>query len=410
MEFREFSDRFRDPQAVARGGMGSIVAAHDPVMGRRVAIKTLLPDFREDERAALKFAEEARITARLEHPNVIPIYDLVEGGIDPSMVMQLVQGKSLRQLLLESPKPETSADAAALLQRFVQVVLRLCDALSFAHSQGVLHCDVKPDNVMVGDYGQVDLMDWGVASTQHARQAFSGTAAYMAPEQILGRTDDIDQRTDVFGLGGVLHEILTGNPPNHGKDVLAAALGRERRELKPAALWAQLPPELCRITVKALSPERADRYANVGELRAALEQFLRGGGWFDTVTAQPGEEIVTEGEPGNTAYIIQSGSCEVWKNILGQRSLIRHLGPGDVFGEAAVFADARRTASIVAVGEVTLKVINGESLNRELDQNPNLAAFVRSLANLFCETDAALSARGVNLGPRKTPPPPTPFK
>jgi eukaryotic-like serine/threonine-protein kinase len=389
----EVAGRFEDPQPVAQGGMGRIEAAHDPVIGRRVAIKSLRPEFRDDDRAVLGFIAEARTTGQLEHPNVVPIYDLVESPDDPYIVMQLVQGQSLSQLLASSSPPTSSAEAAALLQRFVQIVLRLCDGLSFAHGRGVCHCDVKPDNVMVGEHGQVYLMDWGVAQTRDRREAFGGTVAYMAPEQLLGRSDEIDARTDVFGLGGVLYFILTGAAPNEGKGVLAAAIGREARRFSPRSLWAQLPPELCRIALRALSPLPAERYATVAELRTELEQFLRGGGWFETLHAKDGDFIVTEGEPGRTAYIIQSGSCDVWKTIRGERKCVRRLVAGEVFGETAVFGGGPRTASIVAVGDVTLKVITGDALNHELDQNPILATFVRSLANLFREADAALSTR-----------------
>jgi serine/threonine-protein kinase len=217
----------------------------------------------------------------------------------------------------------------------------------------------------------------------------------MAPEQLLGRTQDIDARTDVFGLGGVLYEILTGAPPNEGNGVMAAVRGEPPRGFSPRKLWAELPPELCRITAKALATTRDARYPSMAALRADLEQFLKGGGWFDTLSVKAGQSIVTEGEPGSTAYVIQSGTCEVWKNMLGERQLLRRLGPGDVFGEAAVFGGGTRTASIVAADDVTLRCVTGEALNRELDQNPMLAAFVRSLAALFRETDAALSARSM---------------
>lgn len=390
---REGGDRFLESEQVARGGMGCVDAARDVVIGRRVAIKTLRPELREDDRALQQFVAEARVTGQLEHPNVVPIYDLGdESSEDPYIVMRLVQGQSLTQLL-QQPKPATSTQAADLLQRFVNILLRLCDALSFAHGRGIFHCDVKPDNIMVGEHGEVYLMDWGVAHSSPTQEGSGGTAAYMAPEQIFGRSEQINARTDVFGLGGVLYEILTGNAPNEGKGFLAAALGRTSRSFEPGALWNQVPPELCRIATKALSPEQAERYTSVNELRLELEQFLKGGGWFETLTVADGEPIVKEGEPGNTAYVIQSGQCDVWKTIQGQARVVRRLGPGDVFGEAAVFAPGVRTASIVAVGEVTLKVVTGDALNRELDQNPMLAAFVRSLANLFREADAALSVR-----------------
>lgn len=382
--------------------MGCIEAASDGVIGRRVAIKTLRQEYRDDEHAISRFSEEARTTGRLEHPNVVPIYDLCDSeGADPFIVMRLVEGRSLAQLLKQSARPATTVAASDLLQRLVGIVLSLCDALSFAHSRGVFHCDVKPDNVMVGEHGQVYLMDWGVAVLPDSpREAFSGTAAYMAPEQLLGKTEAIDARTDVFGLGGVLYEILTDAPPNEARGTMMAALGEEVRRFSPRELWTQLPPELCRIASKALAPRPENRYADVAALRLDLEQFLKGGGWFETLAVADGEAIVSEGEPGNTAYVIQSGVCQVWKNIAGERRLLRTLGPGDVFGEAAVFGGGPRTASIVALGPVTLKVVTGESLNRELDQNPMLAAFVRSLASLFREADAALSVPPPPVTPR----------
>jgi eukaryotic-like serine/threonine-protein kinase len=405
VQFREFARRFRVVEQVARGGMGRIEAAHDPLIGRRVAIKTLHSEIREDERAVAKFIEEARVTGQLEHPNVVPIYDLGEGDAEPFFVMRLVQGKSLAQVLAQSAKPATGAESVDLLQRFVRIVLRVCDALSFAHSRGVYHCDVKPDNIMVGEHGQVYLMDWGVAVTDQPREGFGGTVAYMAPEQLLGKTDAVDARTDVFLLGGVLFDILTGAAPNEGKSVLAAARWDGARNFTPRDLWQRLPPELCRIAARALAGKPEQRYQTVTDLRDELEQFLKGGGWFDTLTAKAGETIVNEGEPGTTAYIIQSGACDVWKLFQGQPRLVRRLGPGDVFGETAVFAGGLRTASIVAVDDVTLKVITGDSLNRELDQSPILAAFVRSLAGLFREADAALFGRG-GASADSTPPDP----
>lgn len=380
--------------------MGCVEAAFDDVIGRRVALKTLRDEYREDDLAVEKFVEEARVTGQLEHPNVVPIYDVGESSNEPFIVMRLVHGRSLAELLLQSPRPTLPNEGADLLRHFVEILLSLCDALAFAHSRGVFHCDVKPANVMVGEHGQVYLMDWGVAATSRSRDGFGGTAAYMAPEQLLGRVDDIDARTDVFGLGGMLFEILTGGPPNDGSNLVAAARGERTLTFATGQLWQQLPPELCRIASKALSAAREDRYANVTELRADLEQFLRGGGWFDTLHVAPGQEVVREGEPGSTAYVIQSGHCDVYKDIQGERVMLRRLGAGDVFGEMAVFAGGLRTATIVAADHVTLKIVTGESLNRELDQNPMLAAFVRSLAKLFHETDAALSAHGGHVSQR----------
>jgi eukaryotic-like serine/threonine-protein kinase len=411
--------RYRWLGEVNRGGMGIIHGARDPVIGRRVAIKVLRPELERDDRVLGEFAQEARVTGQLDHPNIVPVYDFGSGDDSPFMVMKWVAGKSLARLLEATRQARHGSDQ---LKSFVQIVLRMCDALSFAHSRGVIHCDLKPENVMVGDHGQVYLMDWGMALVKARRDGGArpvneassvptppnepgtdsfvttagvegragqarGTPAYMAPEQVFGLVDEIDERTDVFGVGGVLCEILLGEPPNNQRTLLGSGTpGRDWRPPRDSAMWAQLPPELCRIASKALAPKREDRYPSIAALRSDLEQFLDGGGWFETRAYPAGEAIVSEGEPGDTAYIIESGTCEVFRLVAGERELIRRLEPGDVFGEMAVFTGGTRTATVVAMSDVTVKVITGASLNRELDRNPWVAAFVRSLARMLRET------------------------
>ena len=419
------SNRYRWLGEVNRGGMGIILGARDPVIGRRVAIKVLRPELAQDDRALDELAQEAQVTGQLDHPNIVPVYDFGSSDRSPFMVMKWVAGNSLAQMLRNERQLGRGPDQ---LKSFVQIVLRMCDALSFAHSRGVIHCDLKPENLMVGDHGQVYLMDWGMALVKsglgpvpagtaeesdgaepgapgerdslvttaigaegRAGQA-RGTPAYMAPEQVFGLVDQIDERTDVFGVGGVLCEIMLGEPPNNQRTLVGSGSpGRHWRPPANSALWPQLPPELCRIASKALAPKREDRYASIAALRADLEQFLEGGGWFETRVYRPGESITTEGEAGDTAYIIESGTCDVFRMIDGESSLVRRLEPGDVFGEMAVFSGGIRTATVIAVDEVTLKVITGASLNRELDQNPWVAAFVRSLARMLRETEERTS-------------------
>jgi eukaryotic-like serine/threonine-protein kinase len=411
--------RYRWLGEVNRGGMGVILGARDPVIGRRVAIKVLRPEFERDDRVLDEFSQEARVTGQLDHPNIVPIYDFGSGEKSPFMVMKWVAGKSLAQLLRSARDGSRGPDQ---LKSFVQIVLRVCDALSFAHSRGVIHCDLKPENLMVGDHGQVYLMDWGMAlvrSKQAVRSAAvdaepvgvqrqaveasgesapgrrepsveagskeapawdetdslvttalglegrsgqaRGTPAYMAPEQVFGLIEEIDERTDVFGVGGVLCEILLGEPPNTQRTLVGTGTpGRNWRPPTESRLWSQLPPELCRIASKALAPKRDDRYPSIAALKRDLEQFLEGGGWFETRMFRPSEAIVTEGEAGDTAYIIESGSCDVFRNIDGQRTLVRRLAAGDVFGEMAVFSGGVRTATVVAVDEVTVKLNTGD--------------------------------------------------
>jgi serine/threonine protein kinase len=414
------AERYRWLGEINRGGVGVIRGARDPIIGRKVAIKILRADLENDERVLGEFSQEARVTGQLDHPNIVPIYDFGEGGRGPYLVMKWIAGKTLAEVLRAERRPLQPLDR---LRYLVQVLLRLCDALSFAHGRGVIHCDIKPENVMVGEHGQIYLMDWGMALVGSRRRAPSepsskasapvapgppfdedslvraegqtleagrarGTPAYMAPEQMFGLIDEIDERTDVFGLGGVLCEILVGEPPNNQR-ILIGSPGTTRPWVSPAQspIWPQLPPELCRIASKALAPRRDDRYPSVAALRADLEQFLDGGGWFETHVYGPGDVIVTEGEGGDTAYIIASGNCEVYKLIDGREQLIRKLGPGTVFGEMAVFTGGTRTATVKAVDQVIVKLITGASLNLELDRNPWVAAFVRSLARRVRDTE-----------------------
>jgi hypothetical protein len=288
--------------------------------------------------------------------------------------------------------------------------------VSFAHSRRVVHRDLKPDNVMVGTHGQVYVMDWGVArllaapsdlaATQivqvegrgRARpcteeNAIIGTPDYMAPEQARGEEREIDERSDVFGLGGILYYLLTGlGPYSDTKSGFGLA---QRGPVDPPedhGVWLRLPPGLCHIAMRALAEEKHRRYQSVEELRQSVEAFLQGGGWFATHRFRAGELIVCEGELGESAYIITEGQCEVYRVEDGEKCRLRELGPGEVFGETAVLTRKPRTATVAALTDVSVKIVTRTSLENELRQNPWLDAFVRSLAERFREVDAEVAS------------------
>lgn len=409
--------RLVDRGEIARGGMGTVHRMYDRVLRREIAMKVSDPNGLHYAQTAMRFMEEAQITGQLDHPNIVPVHDLCSGSESTGVfiTMKLVHGETLTALCERIYKEPFSQRS---IERVLNVILKVCDALSFAHARRVIHRDVKPDNIMVGSHGQVYLMDWGVAmlrgemdaprseappvslsedlrsGVSEEQGAIVGTFDYMAPEQAWGKTKEIDERTDVFGLGSVLYHVLTGAGPNRANTAFEALQNAQRGRAAPPQTrgrWPTLPPGLCAITMRALSREPADRYQSVAELRDELEDFLRGGGWFATEQFEPGTLVVREGAPAETAYIIVDGTCEVFKEVDGQRVVLRRMGPGDVFGETAILTGEPRSATVMAIDRLTVKVVTREALEHELRRQSWGGAFVKALAERFRDVDAQLS-------------------
>jgi CRP-like cAMP-binding protein len=234
--------------------------------------------------------------------------------------------------------------------------------------------EIKPRKTLIEDPGTV-----------------IGTSAYMAPEQALGKTTEIDERTDVFGLGAVLYQILTGMPPNPGADESAAMKqAREGTPRPPAevALGRTPPAALSLIAMKALARERADRYASVTALRVEIERFLHRGAFFTARPFPAGTLIVQEGDLADEAYVITQGRCEAFREERGRRVSLRTLGPGDVFGEAAMFASEPRNASVLATEDVQAIVVTREVLQQELGADSWIGTFIRALALRFRDLES----------------------
>lgn len=396
----EAEDGFHDGGEIARGGMGAIRYVVDKRLLRQMALKTLPEGVTPRSDAAQRFVEEAQITGQLDHPNIVPVHELgatEDGGL--YFTMKLVRGETLADVL--RGVGDRRLDAASL-EHLVKIIVKVCDAIAFAHARGVIHRDLKPSNVMIGSYNQVYVMDWGLALLREGPRLVSdtgkiiGTPGYMSPEQAWG-AQDIDERADVYGIGGLLYRVLTGKRPHGGTTRLAALQQtREGRIVEPQAACPNvlLPPELCRITMRALMHEREARYQSVAALQGDLEQFLRGGGWLATRTYSDGAVIIKEGDHATEAYIVVSGECEAYKEVDGRRVSLRRMGAGEVFGETAILTGKPRSASVIALGDVSVKVVTAQSLEQELGPNSFLGAFVRVLAERFRELDDRLTKRG----------------
>ena len=284
---------------LARGGMGQIYEGYDQHLVRRVAIKVSANKSRQDDP---RFIREAQVLARLAHPNIVPIYNLGQDESGrPCYSMKLVRGETLQAILDAKREKNPTTTQEYPIERLLGVFLKICDALAFAHAQGVLHRDLKPENVMVGEFGEVLVMDWGVAKIQGEEpQAVVsdsdldlegptpgetldgeviGTPGYLSPEQALGRIDELDERTDVFGLGGILHAILTLHPPVEGQTLLDILIKSKRGNISRRLSnprESQIPSALQAVTLKALADKPERRYQNVGEMARDIENYRNG--------------------------------------------------------------------------------------------------------------------------------------
>ena len=257
--------RYTLGETLGEGGMGVVRRGLDTRLGREVAIKVLT---HQNASAHARFVAEAKVTAALEHPNVVPVHDI---GVDeegrPFLVMKWVRGRSLSALT-------GHLDPHDALDTFRKV----CDAVAFAHARGVLHRDIKPENVMVGEFGEVTLLDWGLAHSLGRAPAggsqVAGTPAYMAPEQVAGRLDALDIRTDVYGLGALLYELMVHAPPFAGPTVEVLAQVQQGALPPPRRRRPEISREIEAIILRAMSPRPEDRYASVLALRADIDAVL----------------------------------------------------------------------------------------------------------------------------------------
>lgn len=290
-------DRYRLLRLHATGGMGQVWLAEDLELGRQVALKEVRADRSADPALGRRFLQEARVTGRLQHPGVVPVYELEPGrdGEPPYYAMRLVRGRTLAEAAADYHRKRGEGLAGPLdLHTLLSAFVSVCNTVAYAHSQGILHRDLKTANVVLGDFGEVVLLDWGFAkgvddagdapaaelplddNPQHTLAGqVVGTPAYMAPEQAAGQRDRIDVRTDVFGLGAILYEILTGRPPFSGTDT--RELIRQAREGEPPPpeqICPGIAPALAAICKKALAREPAARYPAAAPVAREVERWL----------------------------------------------------------------------------------------------------------------------------------------
>jgi len=390
------------------GGMGRIHPATDRNLLRHVALKRLARELASESFYREGFIAEAQITGQLEHPHIVPVHELsVAADGVPYFTMKLVQGQSFDRWLRDPRRPLGSTER---LEEGLEILLKVCDALAYAHHRGVIHRDLKPDNIMVGSFGQVYVMDWGLARLSKTQPASGsaaameapgavGTPAYMAPEQARGNPQDMDERSDVFGLGAILYELVSGKVPYGELHDEEAILERARAgkiiPIDEAAAAMGVSKRIRTIIERALAPDPRNRYQSVMELEADMRGFLRGGLHLPRKAFAAGQVIIREGEAGDAAYMIVSGHCRAYRTVDGQRETLATMGPGEVFGEMALLLDEPRAATVEAVDRVTVLVLDKPTMAEGLGVDGWTGGLVRALAQRFYDLEQQVRASGL---------------
>jgi serine/threonine-protein kinase len=393
---------------LGRGGMGRIHPATDRNLLRHVALKRLAKELARESFYRDGFIAEAQITGQLEHPNIVPVHELV---VDPKGVpyftMKLVQGEPFHHWLADPDRPVGSTDR---LEEGLEIFIKVCDAIAYAHHRGVVHRDIKPDNIIVAGFGQVYVMDWGLAKLTRTRPASGagaqmeapgpvGTPAYMSPEQARGNPSEMDDRSDVFGLGAILYEIVTGKVP-YGSErdpdrIIELAKDGRVVPIVEAARGIGVSKRIRAIIEKATHPKPAARYQTVVELQKEVHHFLLGGLHLPRKAFPAGALILREGDPGDAAYMIVSGRCRVFRKVDGQEETLLTMGPGEVFGEMALLLEEPRAASVEAAEPVTVLVLDKATFTEGLGVEGWTGALVLALAQRFRDLEQRIRSSGL---------------
>jgi serine/threonine-protein kinase len=281
---RDEMPEIRIKHKIGEGGMGLVSLANQVPMGRDVAVKGLRDQARNHE-MRLALLREGWTTGLLEHPNIVPVYTLGRDDDDePIIVMKRIEGVAWNELLRNPDKAPREFDSEDPLDWHIDILAQVCNAVHYAHSKGVIHRDLKPENVMIGEFGEIYVLDWGIAvgleeDPEHRLPSVdqisspAGTPAYMAPEMVTGQGGSLSVRTDVYLLGAILHEVLTGRPPHDGEtlhEIMFEAFCSQPQEYD-----LSVPAPLVDICQRAMAADPSERFATAEAFRHALVDFKR---------------------------------------------------------------------------------------------------------------------------------------
>jgi beta-lactam-binding protein with PASTA domain/predicted Ser/Thr protein kinase len=299
---RVLGQRYEIQGVLGQGGMAKVFKGRDTVLGREVAVKVLSPQFVTDAQFVTRFRREAQAAAALNHPNIVSVFDTGDQGDIHYIVMEYVEGRTLRDAI--------RSDGPLMPERAAEIADAVAKALSAAHEKGLVHRDIKPGNIMITSSGEVKVMDFGIARTATGdtltqTAAVLGTASYLSPEQAQG--EPVDPRSDIYSLGCVLYEMLTGKPPFTGDSPVAIAYKHVRDDpVPPSRLNGDIPRDLESVVMKSMAKNPANRYQTADELRQDLGRVLQGLPTMATPVMGDTTEHISRTQPEGTAVMTRA--------------------------------------------------------------------------------------------------------
>ncbi len=271
MQGKILNNRYKIIEEIGRGGMAIVYSARDTLLERRVALKMLRPEYKSDDEFIDKFRQEARAVARLSHPNVVSIYDIVVDEERIYLVMEIVEGKTLKDIIKERNKLSIAES--------LEIARQIAAALSVAHGNQIVHCDIKPHNIILNDDLEVKVTDFGIAravsnSTVRVTETVVGSAHYFSPEQAKG--GEIKAYSDIYSLGVVLYEMTTGELPFNGESPISVALKHiQQKPVEPSQINKDIPEDVNDLIMKAIAKDPADRFQEAYEMRQQITYCLK---------------------------------------------------------------------------------------------------------------------------------------
>lgn len=399
-------ERYHKVADIGEGGLSRVISCFDGLLNRIVAVKELREEYLSDPDFLSAFITEAKMISYLDHPGVVTVYDThLTDSQQLRYTMRLVEGQTLQSFLGYHMQPDVVNEN--YLADVINIFTKLCETLAYVHDKGVVHLDLKTENIMLGRYGEVMIMDWGNAYLYDSslyeeyvrkflkpdsdanirlevRDAILGTPLYMSPEQTLSR-NDLGPTSDLFSIGVVVYELLTGQRP-FAAPTIDEIVELVRTHVPPPVheLNPDIPLRLSNIIQKMMQKAPSERHQSAHEILHDLQAAQTSGQAFPLWEIPAGQVIFHEGDPGDFTIRIKSGKIEISKQNQGTKMVLAELGPGDVLGELAVFSAIPRTATATTLEDTAVYLMRSAEVNAEMDKlSPWVSQMIHALSNRF---------------------------